>query len=292
MSLAGEVVSATAGMPYADYAKKSLLDPLGMSSTFPEMPEPERGKRLAQGYSAIGRDGRRQPTPFFLTRGIAAAAGYASNADDLARFASWQFRLLAKGGSEVLKATTLREMHRIHWVEPDFETTWGLGFAVSRSEGKVFVGHGGSCPGFRTHLLLMPEEKLATVFLANAQGVATNQWAQRLYDIVGPALKAANAKDAAKPKPEDPELRKYEGTYSSGFAGETAVFLWEDGLGMLSLPTMEPVKGIAKLRKTGENLFRRVRKDEKLGEEVAFELGPDGRAARLRIHSNYQKRVQ
>src|SRR6185503_16904264 len=174
-------------------------------------------------------EGGRQPMPFFQARGIAPAAGYASNADDLARFASWQFRLLAKGGSEVLKATTLREMHRIHWVEPDFETTWGLGFSVSRADGKVFVGHGGSCPGFRTHVLLMPEEKVATVFLANAQGVATNQWAQRLYDIVAPALKAANAKEAATPKPENPELRKYQGTYSSGFAGETAVFLWEDG---------------------------------------------------------------
>jgi CubicO group peptidase (beta-lactamase class C family) len=292
MSLAGEVVAATSGIAYADYARKSLLEPLGMKSTFPEMPDSERGKRLAQGYSAMGRDGRRQPTPFFLTRGIAAAAGYASNADDLARFASWQFRLLARGGSDVLKATTLREMHRIHWVEPDFETTWGLGFSVSRADGKVFVGHGGSCPGFRTHLLLMPEERVATVFLANAQGVATNQWAQRLYDIVAPALKAASAKEAPKPKPEDPELRKYEGTYSSGFAGETAVFAWEDGLGMLGLPTMEPVKNLVKLKKTGENVFRRVRKDDRLGEEVAFELGPDGRATRFRIHSNYQKRIQ
>jgi CubicO group peptidase (beta-lactamase class C family) len=292
MSLAGEIVSAASGMPYADYARKNLLDPLGMKSTFPEMPELERGRRLSQGYSSITRDGKRLPTPFFLTRGIAAAAGYASNADDLARFAAWQFRLLAKGGSEVLRATTLREMHRIHWVEPDFETTWGLGFAVSRVDGKLFVGHGGSCPGFRTHLLLMPEEKVATVFLANAQGVATNQWAQRLYDIVAPALKAASAKEPAKAKPEDPELRKYEGTYSSGFAGETAIFVWEDGLAMLGLPTMEPVKNLVKLRKTGDHLFRRVRKDEKLGEEIAFELGPDGRATRFRIHSNYQKRIQ
>lgn len=291
MALAGEIVSATSGVPYADYARKHLLEPLSMKSTFPEMPEQERGKRLAQGYSAIARRGQRQPMPFFQTRGIAPAAGYASSADDLARFASWQFRLLAKGGSEVLKATTLREMHRVHWVEPDFETTWGLGFSVWRNDGKLFVGHGGSCPGFRTHLLLMPDEKLATVFLANALGVATNQWAQRLYDVVAPAVKAA-AKDPGKGKPSDPELAKYEGTYSSGFAGETAVFAWEDGLGMLSLPTMEPVKGIVKLKKTGEHTFRRVRKDERLGEEVAFEIGPDGRAARFRIHSNYQKRVQ
>jgi CubicO group peptidase (beta-lactamase class C family) len=290
MSLAGEVVSATSGMPYADYVRKNLLDPIGLESTFPEMPAGQRGQRLAQGYSAIDREGRRHPMPFFETRGIAPAAGYASSADDLARFASWQFRLLGRGGNEVLKATTLREMHRVHWVEPDFETTWGLGFAVSRSEGKVFVGHGGSCPGFRTHILLMPDERVATVFLANAQGVATNQWAQKLYDVVAPAIKAAT-KEPGKAKAADPALAPYFGTYSSGFAGETAVFAWEDGLGMLGLPTMEPLKGIAKLKKTGEHTFRRVRKDEKLGEEVAFEIGKDGRAERFRVHSNYQKRV-
>jgi CubicO group peptidase (beta-lactamase class C family) len=290
MALAGEIVQATSGMPYADYARKHLLDPIGLSSTFPEMPEQERGQRLAQGYSAIDREGRRKPTPFFQARGIAAAAGYASNAGDLARFASWQFRLLASGGSEVLKATTLREMHRIHWVEPDFETTWGLGFSVTRSDGRVFVGHGGSCPGFRTHLLLMPEERVAAVFLANAQGVATNQWAQKLYDVVAPAIRAA-VKEPGKAKPPDPELTKYFGSYASGFAGENLVFGWEDGLGMLSLPTMEPVKGTLKLKKTGEHSFRRVRKDEKLGEVVTFEIGEDGRASRFRLHSNVYTRL-
>ena len=62
-------------------------------------------------------------------------------AEDLARFASWQFRLLDRGGTEVLKAGTLREMHRVHLVDPDFETMWGLGFEVDRLEKTTFVGH-------------------------------------------------------------------------------------------------------------------------------------------------------
>jgi hypothetical protein len=101
----------------------------------------------------------------------------------------------------------------------------------------------------------------------------------------------AATKEPGKGEAPDPELATYFGTYSSGFAGETAVFAWEDGLGMLGLPTMEPLKGIVKLKKTGEHTFRRVRKDEKLGEELAFEIGSDGKAARFRVHSNYQKRV-
>ncbi len=60
------------------------------------IPEAERGKRFATGYSSLDREGRRPPIPFFTMKGVDAAAGYASDANDLARFASWQLRLLAK----------------------------------------------------------------------------------------------------------------------------------------------------------------------------------------------------
>jgi CubicO group peptidase (beta-lactamase class C family) len=291
LTLAGEVVAAASGQSYADYVQRSILDPLGLRSTTPEMPERERGGRLAVGYSAITREGNRVPVPFFRARGIAPAAGYASTVEDLGRFASWQFRLLERGGTEVLRANTLREMQRVHWVDPDFETTWGLGFSVWRNDNKTFVGHGGSCPGFRTQLLLKPDEKVATIFLVNAQGVNTTQYAQRMYDIVAPAIKVA-VKDTVKLRPADPSVAPYVGNYASGFAGELAVVRWEDGLALVGLPTMEPLRGLMKLRKVGERTFRRVRRDDTLGETIVFEMGPDGRPTRLVWNSNYYRRTR
>jgi CubicO group peptidase (beta-lactamase class C family) len=292
LTLAGEVVSAVSGMPYDRYSRTNILEPLGLSSTTPEMPEAERGKRLATGYAVLDREGRRAPLPFFMARGIAPAAGYASTAEDLARFASWQFRLLQRGGSEILKATTLREMYRVHWVEPDLETLWGLGFTVWKSGDRMFVGHGGSCPGYRTQILLMPGEKIATVFLSNAQGVAARRWAQRLYDIVAPAVRAA-VKGKEKAKATDPAMRRYAGTYSAQpWAGEIAVLPWQEGLALIALPTMDPVQDLEKLKKVGENTFRLIRKDETLGEEVVFEMGPDGKAARFTRHSNFSVRIK
>ncbi|HEV8366138.1 MAG TPA: serine hydrolase [Gemmatimonadaceae bacterium] len=303
LALAGEVAATAAGMPYADLVTRNILNPLGMSSTTPEIPTAERGKRFAMGYSAIMREGGRKPVPFFQTRGIAPAAGFASTVEDLAKFASWQFRLLGKGGTEILKANTLREMQRVHWVDPDFETTWGLGFTVWRSDNKTFVGHGGSCPGFRTQLLLKPDEKIATIMMANALGVNPSVWAQRVYEIMSPALRAA-AKPAgaaavsttgSAPPPVmtyDASLDRYLGTYGSTFGGELAVVRWEDGLSILSLPTMDPVRSLMKMRKTGEHTFRRVRRDEALGEEIVFEMGPDGKPTRFRQHQNYYARIR
>jgi len=292
ITLAGELVAATSGMSYDAYVRSRILDPLGLRDTTTDMPVAERGKRLATGYTALDRDGTRRALPFFTARGIAPAAGFASTVGDLGRFASWQFRLLAKGGTEVLKATSLKEMQRVHWVEPDFETLWGLGYAIWRHDDKMFVGHGGSCPGYRSHLLVQPAEKVATVVMVNAQGVNTGQWAQRLYDIVAPAVRDA-VKDPGKGKAPDPALRRYAGTYDvQPWAGEAVILPWEEGLAMVELPTMDPVKEMDKFRKTGEHRFRRVRKDDSLGEEIVFEMGPDGRATRYTQHSNHYRRVR
>jgi CubicO group peptidase (beta-lactamase class C family) len=291
MALLGEVVGAVTGEPYERYVRRSILEPLGLASTFPEMPAEERGQRLAVGYSAKDREGRRAPVAFFQARGIAPAAGYASTALDLARFAAWHFRLRANGGSEVVKATTLREMQRLQWADPDLESRWGFGYAIWRSDSQTFVGHDGSCPGFRTALLMNNDQQLATVFMANAQGVDANRFTQQMHDLVAPAVKAA-IKETAAPKPPDPGLERYRGVYASGFAGEVAVFPWEDGLGMITLPNPEPARGITKLVPAGEHAFRRRRSDEKLGEEIVFELGPDGRAKSFRRHYNVFSRTQ
>jgi CubicO group peptidase (beta-lactamase class C family) len=293
LTLAGEIVAAEANMPYADYVRRNILEPLGLDHTTSEMPEGERGKHLATGYSGMTREGTRRPAPFFQARGIAPAAGYASTVGDLGRFASWQFRLLAHGGTEVLGANTLREMHRIHFVDPDFETTWGLGFSVIRRDGKSFVGHGGSCPGFQTELLMKIDDKVATVFMANAQGVNTQLWAYRMYEIVAPAIRAAK-KEPDKAKALDRDLDRYLGSYEGApfFSGEVAVVRWDDGLALLSLPTLDPIKNLTKLKKVGEHRFRRIRSDETLGEEIVFEMGRDGKAARFTRHNNYYPRVR
>jgi hypothetical protein len=172
------------------------------------------------------------------------------------------------------------------------KTLWGLGFQVWRDGDKNFVGHGGSCPGYRTQLLIQPEEGIATVFLTNAQGVPARRWTQNLYDIVAPAVKEAK-KNPTGAKTPDASLRRYAGSYDDQpWSGETVVVPWGDGLAMLPLPSTNPMEDLLKLRKTGENTFRVVRKeDDSLGEEVVFEMGPDGRANRFTRHSNRYPRV-
>jgi CubicO group peptidase (beta-lactamase class C family) len=284
--LAGEIVSQVSGAPYAERVRRQILEPLGLHSTTPEMPVALRGGRLANGYAARDRNGVRAPVPFFQARGVAPAMGFASTVEDLARFAAWQFRLLGTGKTEVLPAKTLREMQRVHFTDPEWSVTRGLGFRVWRDTGRTFVGHSGDCPGFRSALLLQPDERIAIVFLANANGVASEALTQRMYEIVAPAIRAARA------APDEKAEAKYaalQGSYDfQPWGGEALVFPWQDDLALLLLPTQQPLQELIRLRAVdGSPLrFRMVREQDVAGEPIEFELGADGRAVRMMRWNN------
>ena len=286
LTFAGEVVEQVTEKSYEEYVQDEILKPLGLSHTTPYLPDDQKGKQLATGYSAIKRNGTRDVMSFYETRGIAPAAGFASNVEDLASFASWQFRLLSKGGSEVLKASTLREMQRVHWVDPDWKTTWGLGFVVQRKDDQTFVGHSGACPGYYTSLVMLPEKKLAGIVMVNAMNINTYGIAQQFLKIVGKAV------DSKETKTAKPEFEKFAGRYWSSW-GEAIILPWKDGLASIDLPTDDALDNLTELKHIEGNTFRRVRKDSSdLGEEVRFESSPDGKVTKVWWHQNFATKMQ
>ena len=98
--LVGEAVAAAVGRPFEDYVRENLILPLQLKDTTTRLPVGLLGTRLAVGYGVMRRDGTRPRLPPYEFGSIAAAAGFASSVDDLARFAAWQFRLYRQGGQE------------------------------------------------------------------------------------------------------------------------------------------------------------------------------------------------
>ncbi|HSL83700.1 MAG TPA: serine hydrolase domain-containing protein, partial [Thermoanaerobaculia bacterium] len=301
LTLAGEVVAEVSGRPYAEYVAAEVLGPLGLADTRPDMPDPAEEPRLAAGYGALTREGTRERLPPFRARGIAPAAGYASTALDLARFASWQLRVLETGGDAVLDGDTLREMQRVHWLEPDWETARGLGFGVYRVGETTFTGHSGFCPGYRSTVWIEPKARFGAAVLANAS-VGTELFVRRAHQILAPALaEAQEAREdedgatAAEAEAPAADLDRFAGTYSvQPWGGEVAVLPWKDGLAMLYLPTEDPLENLDELRRVepeGGTVFRRVREDGELGETVVFEEDGDGRVVAFVQHSNRYPRV-
>jgi CubicO group peptidase (beta-lactamase class C family) len=290
LTLIGEVVAEVSGMSYDGFIRSQILEPLEMVDTFTDIPAEHYGRRMAVGFSSRNHRGERQRLPLFATEGIAPAAGFASTAEDLARFLSWQFRLVGENPqTEILSPATLREMQRVHWVDPDWKTTWGLGFAVYRVEDYTVVGHGGGCPGYYSSVAAVPRDRLGFVVLTNAIGAEVGFWAQQGIQLIGPALKEAIDDPDGAPE-RDPELDRYVGLYRSAW-GDDAVVRWADGLAVLPLRTRDPQEALTRLKLTGEHTFRRIRQDdESLGQEYVFEVDENGRATSFKTHSNWSIR--
>ncbi|NNL31263.1 MAG: serine hydrolase, partial [Gemmatimonadetes bacterium] len=221
--------------------------------------------------------------------------------EDLARFASWQFRLTGDR-EEVLHAHTLDEMHRVHYVDPSFNTFWGLGFSVRRSDGETFVGHGGSCPGFRSQLQMQTDDKIATVFMANAM-VSAGTYTSGLYELVADAIKSAAADGenhgdgqetelAFGPSHDEPDLTPYLGTYSAQpWGSESAAVRWKGGLALLSLPTGDPTQALTRLGHDEGDVFYVIRSDGERGHDVIFHRSAAGDVESYSQHGNHSPRI-
>jgi CubicO group peptidase (beta-lactamase class C family) len=282
LTLVGEVVEERSGQPFEAYIRDHLLEPMGLSDTDTGFPEDAREPRIATGYSFPGRDGKILPAPRYDARGITPAAGFASTALDLAKFASWQFRVRAGSDDPVLASNTLKEMQRVHWMDWDWGTSWGLAFGIYRIGDRTLTGHGGSCPGFNTRLYIDPVSLYGVAVMANRNSANVNNYARIMLDI----LEADGSADESK-ESGGPDLADYVGSYDvRPWNGEDMVFQWKDALAVISLPTMDPLGDMQLLKHHEGDVFHAVRSDEQPGHEVSFLRDESGQVSHLVYHSN------
>jgi len=290
MVLAGEIIEQVTGLQYAEYIKQHILLPLDMTSTVVEIGDLQGTRKLATGYSAPRRDGNRRKLAPFAGRGLVAAYGFASTVHDLAKFASWQFRLFGESRIEILHPNTLQEMHRIHFLEPGWTVGWGLGFTVIQEDGKLFVGHAGFCPGFQSTLHMQPDDKIATIGVTNTM-LPIWKYTDYAYKIVAPAVRAA-LESPGTGKSLFSRFRKYVGGYDSfPFGGEFHIIPWEGSLAVVRFPNDAPLSAMRRLRHIEGNRFRLIMEGGWLGADYVFELDPKGQVIQLLVDDNPLPRI-
>ena len=217
LALAGEIVAAASKSRYTDHIEQSILHPLDMSATQVRTIQEDHPK-LATGYGRRLPDGSRSVSPFTDCQGITPAANMATTVEDLARFAMLQFRDGPSGGAQILEGSTLREMHRVHWLAPDWKSGWGLGFHVERDDAnaRTYIGHGGSVKGFRTHLKIGLADKIAVIVLTNSDDGDSDMYVDKAFEWVAPAIVKAMIPEPVTSKP-DPAWEMYVGKYRNDF---------------------------------------------------------------------------
>ena len=285
LTLAGEIVAAVSGLPWAQYITEHILTPLDMRRTWVATP-PADHPDLAAGYTRRLPSGLRSPAPFTDGRALAPAANMATSVSDLARFAALQFGDGRAGGAQILRASTLREMHRVHWLEPEWTAGWGLGFRVTRENDKTFVGHSGRLRGYRTMLHLCPADRIGVIVMINADDGNPPLFAEKAFRWVAPEILRVVAPPATVAP--DATWRRYVGKYRSPWA-DTQVLVVDGHLALVDPSQPDPLTGATRLHPVGEHTFRMSSADgySSRGELVVFELNDEGRVVRVKLGENY-----
>ncbi len=281
VSLAGETVAQVSGEPWSEYVERHILRPLGMTAT---RVVPERGMPgLAVGYGRRVPGRKRETEPFVDIGAESPAGNLASNVDDLAKLVSLQLREGPAGGNQILRGSTLREMHRVQWLRPDWQSGWGLGFSVRRVGDEVRVGHGGSLPGHRTQIEIAVAQRLGVIVLTNADDGDPLRYVNQAFTLLSPAVaKAVTPPDM--PKVPDPLWQRYVGRYAWKFS-EMQIQILNGELTMIVPEADNPWSSRIILRPVAPNAFKMVATGfsyEPIGELLTFEMDAQNRVTRVR----------
>ena len=284
-ALLGEIVSKISGVPYEDYIKEEILNPLKMTET--SMGTLASLNNQATGYTAINRDRTRNSVNVFDTKSMQPAMGLWSSINDLAKYASWQFRLHDASQSEILKPSTLQTMHSVQSKSKNGYMNWGLGFEViEASNGDTWVSHGGTCPGFVSLLQLNLNTKIGLAIMINSNRAQTFKYLNGIKQILD---KVDEVKKFDIP---NVNLNDYVGFYNMNpWNSEVYISTWNDLLVVLQLPENSPKRGMRFFKHIEGDTFRVINENKELVEEFVFQRDEKGKIYGYRDGGNYKYKI-
>lgn len=180
-AILGRIIDNVSGVPYDEYITKSILLPLGMTSTtfeYSKIPE----SKFAKGYRM--QDGKWVEQPVLHHGAYGAMGGMISSIEDFSKYiefqlAAWPPRNDSEGGP--VKRSSVREM-QLAWnfssLVPKYEIHPGIVCAVANAygyglrwirdcHGKTFVGHSGGLPGYGSNWQILADYDLGIVSFSN-----------------------------------------------------------------------------------------------------------------------------
>ncbi len=218
-ALLGIVVERVSGMPYQDYVRERLFEPVGLTRVSFEPEQPAAKGYLAQPYA----DGVWE-TIGVETGAWASAGQLWGTAADISRWGAF----LAAPDESVLAASSAEEMRTVQAIA-DHErwlSGYGLGLGLTRDGDRILAGHGGSMPGFIAQLVFSAKDKVVVALLTNESEADIGELGVSLLGTtVDEWPVAPEAWRAGEPPPDD-----IVAVLGIWFMEATrAVFRWRDG---------------------------------------------------------------
>ncbi len=288
MALLGHTVSAVSGIPYEEYIHRYILSPLYMSDTVVN----DLGAShplLATGYSRfLSPNSTREIAPYSDVKALAPAAGMTSTVEDLAKFTCFNF---APEKHDIIRDETLREMHRVHWLDSSWEFGIGLGFLSGRVDGHTIIGHNGWIRGYRTSIKFCREKKLGVIILLNCDLLTVEEFTNKCFELLLPCI-VSNRTDTYPHQLSPLELSKAVGVYANHF-GACRLLEHEGALVILDPTNSNPVRALENLEYISKDRYRlhSLQGGGSRGEMVEFVKDDSGVVVRLKIGTLFFDRM-
>lgn len=177
----GKIIEAASGLPYADFVKKHITAPAGMTQTKHDSHTDIIANR-ADGYQWTANGGYRNEH-YLNTEVFRAAASLVSSVDDL-----------LKWDQALSNDTLLDQKHRAILFAPEAPLSWEVQTRSLADGAKKLtsVGYNGAIMGFSSMFTRFPEDRFLVVLLSNngtgyqTLTALTQEIAETLYGVAQP----------------------------------------------------------------------------------------------------------
>jgi CubicO group peptidase (beta-lactamase class C family) len=191
--LLGLIVQEVSGMPFESYMQQNIFQPLNMVDTSFIANEIDPSLRTT---GHIGTPTRSVADAYPYNRRHAPSSTLNTNVVDMSRYA----RALLKRGSldnaNILSPETLAEMWAPKWTNPeDPSRQASLGWNVGQRWGGLqMASHGGHDDGFRSFLVIAPDEDVAVFVVSNDDNAPVGPFILAVLEVLFPEQAAVEAR--------------------------------------------------------------------------------------------------
>lgn len=261
-ALAGAIVEEASGMSWADFLRKRIFEPLGMTETIPLVSELSGKPNVAVPHAEI--DDSVRVVSIRTTDPIAPAGSVWSSVHDMSIWMRFMLDSGRVGNERLVKPETFREIvapeirapmneyPALRLSRPHF-FSYALGWFVQDYQGETVWMHTGSIDGMIAIIGLLPAQRAGVYVLANLdhaelrhalmyrafdmfEGNPPRDWSAELHalfaDMRSKAEAARAKRDSARAKNTSPTLplAAYVGTFVDSVYGKVEIALDADTL--------------------------------------------------------------
>lgn len=211
--LLGQIMEAVSGENMADFARREIFEPLGMTDTHFHNDHRSIVKNRASGYMPDGEGGYRIS---MTTLDMIGDGGIFTTIEDMKK---WDDAFYS---SEIFSLNFWKMMTKQAVLNNGEELEYASGLSIGNYRGLKTVSHGGAFVGFRADCIRFPEQRFSVIVFANRGDANPTGMGYRVADVFLKdeyrLEKGTSGSTAGKPAHEfitlsSEQLEKYTGNY-------------------------------------------------------------------------------